>query len=64
MTRALAIACAICLTLTGTLYAFSREIPEADHAAFADATRNVTSCEFASCGCLGLRCSCFECGGK
>jgi|GEM_PF-3514528 len=64
MTRALVIACALCLTLTGTLYAFSRGASDAAHAAFADAAQNATSCECASCGCLGLKCSCLECGGK
>ena len=62
MKLVLAIACALCLTLTGTLFAFSQATPGESYAAYADAARNATSCEMSSCGCLGLRCSCFECG--
>ncbi|HCR14464.1 hypothetical protein [Solidesulfovibrio sp.] len=62
MKLVLAIACALCLTLTGTLFAFSQATPGESYAAYADATRNATSCELSSCGCLGLRCSCFDCG--
>ncbi len=57
------LACVLCLTLAGSLFAFSRTTPGEDYAAYADATRNTTSCELSSCGCLGMRCSCFECGG-
>ena len=54
----------LCLALTGSLFAFSRATPGDSYAAYADATRNITSCELTSCGCLGLKCSCFECGGS
>jgi len=64
MKLALVLACVLCLTLTGTLFAFSRTTPGESYAAYADAVQNATSCELSSCGCLGLRCSCFECGGK
>lgn len=62
MKLALAIACALCLTLAGTLFAFARGVSGESYAAFADAEKNATSCELTSCGCLGMRCSCFECG--
>ena len=64
MKLALTLTCALCLTLTGTLFAFARVTPGDSYAAFADATQNATSCELTSCGCLGLKCSCFECGGS
>jgi hypothetical protein len=64
MKLALALTCALCLMLTGTLFAFSRTAPGDDYAAYADAAKNASSCELTSCGCLGARCSCFECGRK
>ncbi len=64
MKLALAATIALCLTLTGALFAFARLAPGDSLAAYADATRNATSCELSSCGCLGLRCSCFECGKR
>ncbi|MEA4858722.1 MAG: hypothetical protein AAGU21_15720 [Solidesulfovibrio sp.] len=60
----LALACALCLTLATALFAFCRVTPGESYAAYADAANGATSCDFASCGCLGLKCSCFECGGK
>ena len=63
MKLVLAIACALCLTLTGTLFAFSQATPGESYAAYADAVSGASCCEMASCGCLGLKCSCFECGG-
>jgi len=64
MKLALAITCTLCLTLTGTLFAFSRGASGESFAAYAGAADNATSCELSSCGCLGLKCSCFECGGS
>jgi hypothetical protein len=63
MNRTMLLLCALCLTLCGTLFAVSRSAAESSWAAYADAARNATSCELTSCGCLGMRCSCFECGG-
>jgi len=64
MKRTLIITCVLCLTLTGTLFAFSRATPGESYAAYADATQHISSCECASCGCLGLHCSCLDCGRK
>jgi hypothetical protein len=61
MNRLSLLLCALCLTLAGTLFAVSRSAAQSSYAAYADATRNITSCELTSCGCLGMRCSCFEC---
>ncbi len=63
MKLALALTCLFCLTLTGTLFAFSRSASADAYAAFAGAAGNVSSCEMATCGCMGMRCSCAECGG-
>jgi hypothetical protein len=64
MKLVLAMTCALCLTLAGTLFAFARTAPGDAYAAYADAAKNATSCELTSCGCLGMKCSCFECGKK
>ena len=63
MKLVLILSCALCLMLTGALFAFGRATPGESYAAYADAVQNATSCECASCGCLGLKCSCFDCGG-
>ncbi|EFL50940.1 hypothetical protein DesfrDRAFT_2312 [Solidesulfovibrio fructosivorans JJ]] len=62
MKLVLTLTCALCLTLTGALFAFGRVTPGESYAAYADAVQNATSCELSSCGCLGMKCSCFECG--
>jgi hypothetical protein len=64
MKRALIAASAVCCILTGSLFAFARTAPGESYAAFADAATGSTCCDLASCGCLGLKCSCFECGGS
>lgn len=63
MNRVMLLCCALCLTLCGTLFVVSRTAAMSSLAAYADAAQNATSCELTSCGCLGLRCSCFECTG-
>ena len=62
MKRVLIAATLACSLLTGALFAFARTAPGESYAAYADAVQNATSCELSSCGCLGLRCSCFDCG--
>lgn len=64
MNRVSLLLCALCLALGGSLFAVSRTAAQSSWIAYADATRNITSCELTSCGCLGMRCSCFECGGS
>ena len=64
MKLALVLICTACLTLTGALFAFGRVTPGESYAAYADAVSGASCCEMASCGCLGLKCSCFECGGS
>lgn len=63
MNRTLLLLCTLCLALCGSLFAVSRTAAQSSFAAYADATGNITSCELTSCGCLGMRCSCFECAG-
>jgi len=63
MKRVLVVAGAVCLLLAGSLFAFARTAPGESYAAFADAASGAACCEFASCGCLGNKCSCFDCGG-
>ncbi|MHC1791976.1 hypothetical protein [Solidesulfovibrio sp.] len=63
MKRALVAASTLCLLLAGSLFAFARTAPGESYAAFADAASGAGCCEMVSCGCLGTKCSCFECGG-
>lgn len=62
MNRTSLLLCALCLALCGCLFAVSRTAAQSSFAAYAGATDTITSCELTSCGCLGMRCSCFECG--
>ena len=63
MKRVLIAATVACSLLSGALFAFARTTPGESYAAYADAVSGASCCEMASCGCLGLKCSCFECGG-
>ncbi len=64
MKLALALTCALLLALTGTLFAAGKVIPGESYTSYAGVVERATSCELGSCGCLGLKCSCFECGKK
>ena len=54
--------CALCLTLCAVLFTVSRTAAQSSFAAYADAAADSACCELTSCGCLGMRCSCGECG--
>lgn len=52
----------LCVAMCGLLFTVSRTAAQSSYAAYADAAAGATCCELTSCGCLGMRCSCGECG--
>jgi len=64
MKGSLLLACVLCLALCGVLFAVSRTAAQSSFAAYADAASSSTCCEIGSCGCLGMKCACGDCGGK
>lgn len=62
MKNGMMLMCVLCLMLCGVLFSVSRTAAQSSFAAYADAAAGSTCCELTSCGCLGMKCACGECG--